>query len=142
MYRETNEPYVFLAADDLAFRAGWFSAAMRVMEQVNGAVAVNDLHNMAGVHVLMARSYVETMGGTGDGIPGVVCCEEYLHAYVDDELRAVAQSRGRWGFAKDAIVEHLHVGAGKAPNDSTYELGGSTMAQGLAMLQSRSHLWS
>src|ERR1039458_968208 len=63
LFNLTTEPQVFLGADDLAFRAGWFQAAMIVMETINGVVAVNDLHNMAGVHFLVSRDFVNTLGG-------------------------------------------------------------------------------
>ena len=140
LFNLTTEPQVFLGADDLAFRAGWFQAAMIVMETINGVVAVNDLHNMAGVHFLVSRDFVNTLGGC-IGEPGIVCHEGYRHAYVDDELRATAMSHGRWGIAKDAVVEHLHPGAGKAPSDEIYRIGEASMSEGLAVFQSRAHLW-
>lgn len=138
----TTEPYVFLGADDLSFRVGWFQAALRVMETIvgGGVVAVNDLHNGAGVHFLVSRGYVNELGGCV-GEPGVVLHEGYQHAYCDDEIRHTAAARGRFAHARDAVVEHLHPGAGKAPSDETYRLGESSMHQGLALFQSRKHLW-
>ena len=114
---------------------------MRVMETVNGVVGINDLHNMAGVHFLVSRDYVNTLGGC-IGEPGVVLHEGYEHTYCDDELRHTAQFHQRWGFATDAVVEHLHPGAGKAPNDPIYDIGHASMSQGLSVFTSRSHLWS
>ena len=140
-FAATKEPYVFLGADDISFRPGWFEAAMIEMHNVHGVVAINDLHNGAGVHFLVERDYVDTLGGTGDGEPGVVLHEGYLHTYCDDELRHVAQSRDRFRFARDAIVEHMHPGAGKAPTDDTYAVGNATMSQGSEVFHERRHLW-
>lgn len=140
LYRATTEPHVFLGADDLSFRAGWFEAALDVMQQVDGVVAVNDLHNRAGVHFLVSRNYVETLGGC-IGEPGVVLHEGYLHAYCDDEMRATAMHHNRWAFAERAVVEHMHPGAGKAHHDETYATGEASMPQGHAVFTSRSHLW-
>ena len=140
-FAATTEPYVFLGADDIRFRTGWFDAAMSEMNHVHGVVAINDLHNGAGVHFLVDRTYVDELGGTGDGEPGVVLHEGYQHTYCDDELRHVAQFRDRFRFAGDAIVEHLHPGAGKAPTDETYAIGNATMGQGSAVFHARRHLW-
>ena len=140
LFRATTEPYVFLAADDLAFRSGWFEAAMRTMSDVDGVVAVNDLHNPAGVHFLVSRNYIDSLGGC-IGEPGVVLHEGYRHAYCDDEFRATAQSRNRWAVAHDSVVEHLHHGAGKSQTDETYALGAASMSQGYHLFLSRAHLW-
>jgi hypothetical protein len=136
------EPYFFTAADDLWFRDHWFEEAMKVMADVDGVVAVNDLHNPNGVHFLISRHYIETKGGVIDEMPGMVACEKYRHAYVDDELRATAKMRKRWGYAEDYIVEHMHVGAMKAPDDDIYQVGLQSMSQGLGVFQSRSKLWT
>src|ERR1022692_5214541 len=40
LYREVNEPIIFAAADDLVFHAGWFEAAMRSMDEMNGCGVV------------------------------------------------------------------------------------------------------
>ena len=140
-FRGSAEPYVMLGADDLSFRPGWFEAAMVQMRQVDGVVAVNDLHNSAGVHFLVSREYVDTLGGTGDGIPGEVMHEGYSHTHCDDEMRHLAQYRNRFAYARDSIVEHLHPGAGKAATDEVYALGNSFMGQGNAVFMSRRHLW-
>jgi glycosyltransferase involved in cell wall biosynthesis len=143
LFRLTTEPYVFLGADDLDFRVGWFQAALRVMETIEGGgiIAINDLHNGNGVHFLVSRRYIDEVGGVMDRPPGTVCCEEYRHQFVDDELRHTAAFRGRFAHAPDSIVEHLHPGAGKAPSDDTYQLGESTFAQGHEMFMRRRHLW-
>ena len=144
LYEMVNESYIFTGADDLNFHPDWFQAAMRAMDRFpnsSGVVAVNDQHNQAGTHFVIARSYIQEFGASGDG-PGTLMCEEYLHQYCDDEARAVAKSHDRWAVASDSIVEHMHVGAGKAPMDETYRIGEATAPQGLSVFQSRVHLWS
>ena len=143
LFNETNEPYVFLGADDLQFHADWFRSAARVMDQMPngfGVVAVNDKHNGAGVHFLVSRRYIMELGGCICE-PGIVLHEGYKHAYCDDELRITARCHGRFDYAKHSVVEHLHVGNGKAPNDSTYILGNASMAQGAEVYKQRAHLW-
>ncbi len=143
LYKIVNEQYIFTGADDLNFHPGWFQAVMRFMDQMQGGgvVAVNDMLNMSGTHFAIARNYIEDFGASGDG-PGIVAHEGYRHTYCDDEIRAMAQKNDKWRFATDAIVEHLHVGAGKAPMDETYALGESTMGQGRELFMSRGHLWA
>lgn len=142
--RITSEPFLMCAADDYAFRLGWLPEMLRVMEQFpnsSGIVFANDLYNAAGTAVMVARSYVDELGGTADAL-GTVFHEGYIHSYCDDELREVAKHRNRCAYARDAIVEHLHVGNGKAPMDDTYRLGEASMSQGLSLFRSRSSLWS
>ena len=142
LYREVNEPYIFCGADDLLFHPGWFHAAMIVMQDIDGVVAVNDLMNSAGVHLLISRNYIETVGAAMGEPLGTVMCEKFAHAYVDDFARRTALHHGRWGYAKESIVEHLHVGNGKAPMDSTYLLGESTMTSGAEMYRSLDYLFN
>ena len=141
LFAASTEPYIFLGADDLSFRPGWFPAARRVADAIDGVVAINDLYSVAGVHFLVTRNYVETVGGCV-GEPGVVLHEGYRHAYCDDELRATATARGRFGYAPDSIIEHLHPGAGKSQTDHVYQIGAASMTQGQAVFTSRTHLWT
>ncbi len=141
--RETTEPYIFTGADDLAFRPGWFEAARIAMDQIpgGGLVGVNDLMNRAGVHFLISREYVTTIGGSLTDPPGVAMHEGFRHAYCDDFARKCAQHRGRWAFADQSIVEHKHCGVGKAPHDEVYAQGESTMGEGMALFQSLNYLF-
>jgi hypothetical protein len=140
-FRSTDEPYVMLAADDLVFRAGWLFAAMELMQDINGVVGINGLLGSEPVHYLVSREYINSVGGTGDGIPGVVLHEGYQHCFCDTEFMRVAQFRDRFAYATESIVEHLHYIPGKAPMDATYALGDSTMSQGSQLFASRQHLW-
>ena len=108
----------------------------------SGVVAVNDLLNQAGVHFLIARTYIEKFGGVLDEPPGVVCHEGYVHSYVDDEIRSTAKFHDRWAYANDAIVEHMHPGVGKSETDETYRIGENSMPQGRELYASRAHLWA
>lgn len=141
LYAETTDPYLLLAADDLAFRPQWLEEAMKVMETLDGVVALNDQYNPAGVHFLVSRNYIETFGGCMDD-SGVVLHEGYRHAYCDDEFRATARARGKWALAHSAVIEHLHVGAGKAPMDETYRIGEAAMPHDFGVFMSRAHLWN
>lgn len=141
LYRASTEPYVLLAADDLAFRPGWFEAARRVADEVDGVAAINDLYSVVGVHFLIKRSYIETMSGCVDE-PNVVLHEGYRHAYCDDELRWTATARGRFGYAPDSVIEHLHPGIGKSQSDHVYRIGAESMTQGAEVFRSRAHLWT
>lgn len=125
-YRGSNEPWLFLGADDLEFHRGWASEALGLANATGaGVIGTNDLGNprvIAGrhsTHPLVSRRYADELG-TIDG-PGAVVYEGYDHQYCDDELVLTAQRRGEWAFAKGAIVEHLHPFFKKAPMDATYE---------------------
>ena len=143
-YRITNESVVFTGADDLRFHPGWFEAVTIAMNQFPngyGVVAVNDQHNRAGVHFAISKRYIDEIGGVIDQPPGVIACEAYRHAYSDDELRSTAMFHNRFVWCESAVVEHMHAGAGKAPNDEVYEIGNASMGPGLTTYQSRAHLW-
>ena len=139
-YELTTEPYVLTAADDLEFRSGWFEAIERAMPNADGVAAVNDLHNMAGVHFVLGKKYIQEFGCID--APGTIAHGGYEHSYVDDEIRATAISHDRWlGVITDSVVEHMHVGRGKAPMDEIYRIGEASMSQGYALYTSRAHLW-
>lgn len=145
LFRATDEPYVFLGADDVLFHPGWLTAAletMRSFDLLGGVVTVEDLHNPRGTLALVARSYIDFFGGTGDGIPGQVIHPGYGHCYSDNELFEVAHSRDRWAYCRESLVEHLHPDAGKGQNDSTYMKGMATIAADTALFHSRRGLWS
>jgi hypothetical protein len=140
MYHHTTEPYLFLCADDVKFHDGWLTAAHRCMTGIDGVVMVNDLHNPRGTLALVSRHYLDTESGCVD-VPGVVCCPFYRHTYVDDELRDVAQSRNRYAYCPESVVEHLHPAAGKGEWDDVYAVGAQSVASDSALYRSRMHLW-
>lgn len=145
-YRESDEPWIFLGADDLCFCDGWASAALAVGEETGaGVVGTNDLGNprvRAGqhsTHPLVRRAYADAEG-TVDG-PGAILCEEYDHQFSDDELVGTAKSRGQWAFARGSEVEHLHPYFGKAKMDETYEKALRGTLSDRALFDQRRRLW-
>lgn len=133
-YEMTTEPWLFIVGDDVEFRFGWLAAAIGAAGDEYHVVGTNDLGNPRviagehGTHLLIRRSYVAQHGASWDG-PGVVCHEGYRHMYVDDEVVTVAQQRGVWISARNAVVEHLHPAWGKGDDDPVYVLGRSHMEQ-------------
>jgi glycosyltransferase involved in cell wall biosynthesis len=126
-FAATDEPFVFLAADDLRFRPGWAEAALATAAQTGaGVVGTNDLGNgrvIAGdhaTHPLVRRDYGRR--GTLDD-PGKLLHEGYWHNFVDDEFIETAKQRGQYAPCPAAVVEHLHPAWGKAPVDETYLRG-------------------
>lgn len=142
--RVTDEPLLFLGADDLHFHPGWLEHATALMTDQVGVVGTNDLCNgrvIAGehsTHSLVARWYQQL--GTIDE-PGKILHEGYPHEYVDDEFVQTAQRRGMYAHAHDAIVEHLHPMVGKAPMDALYAAQRPRMRQGRKVFRQRSSLW-
>lgn len=119
----SDEPWIFLGADDLEFHRGWDRAALKVALATGaGVIGTNDLGNPRvlrgthSTHSLLRRSYAEL--GAFDG--GPILFEGYDHQYPDDELVATAKWRGAWAFAADSEVEHLHPYFKKSPWDETY----------------------
>lgn len=129
-YRHTTEPWLLLVGDDVAFHPGWDTALARAHARTRAAVVgTNDLSPLPSVrsgehscHPLIARAYVDELGASLDG-PRVVCHEGYRHNFVDDEIVTLAKMRHTWGFAHDAVVEHLHPAWDKGIWDDTYRVG-------------------
>jgi glycosyltransferase involved in cell wall biosynthesis len=146
-YRSTDEPFLFMGADDVRFEPGWLTAALRRMDDPKiGIVGTNDLGNarvMSGehaTHVLIRRAYVDRWGTIDER--GKVLCEKYPHEFVDDELVETAKSRDAWTPALDSIVEHLHPNWGKAPSDDLYAGQSRRMMQGRRIYRARRRLWA
>jgi hypothetical protein len=145
-YRDSIEPFLFLAADDLHFHPGWLTEALAVMaDETVGVVGTNDLGNarvVAGqhsTHSLVRRSYVERWGTIDE--PGKILHEGYPHEYVDDEFVQTAMSRRAFRPCLTSIVEHLHPNWGKAPTDPLYEQQHARMRLGRKIYWRRQHLW-
>lgn len=145
-YDTSDEPLIFLGADDLRFHPGWLEAALRALTPGIGVVGTNDLGNrrvIAGdhaTHCVVTRDYVERFGTIDQ--PGQVLHTGYWHEYVDDELVGTAKMRGAWAFAADAVVEHLHPNWNKADSDGLYDQQRARMRDGLRIYQRRRHLWT
>jgi len=122
-------PWIFLAGDDVRFRAGWLDHAEQAAE-ISGAdvVGTNDLANPRvtsgehATHQLIRRRYVADVGASWDG-PGIVCHEGYRHWFVDDEIVNAAKQRDTFAMALGSRVAHLHPAWGTADNDDVYRIG-------------------
>ena len=137
-------PLLFLGADDLDYRPGWFDKAVAHMEQGAEVVGVNDLMDRPrrrrhATHFLMTRDYAERP--LPDGSRGPLF-EGYHHWYCDDELIARATADGVYAYAPDAHVEHLHYLNGKADDDDTYRRGRKHRRADRRTFTERSHLWA
>lgn len=140
----TDEPLILLAADDLRPHAGWLEAARAAMIDGVQVVGLNDLiprpHRLGHTtHFLMTREYAERP--CIDGSPGPLYLG-YSAWRVDDELIATATARGRYVYAEDAIVEHLHPIVGKSPDDPTYQKGRAAARLDGKRFMRRQHLWA
>ncbi len=140
----SDEPYIFLGADDLEFHQGWLEAALRKMRGNIGVVGTNDLGNkrvMRGQHAthsLVARWYAD--GGTIDDKTKLLH-EEYPHEYVDDEFVQTAKKRRAFAFARDSVVEHMHPAWNKGDWDDLYRAQRQRMKVGHKIYLQRRHLW-
>lgn len=146
-FRSTTEPFLFLAADDLRFHAGWDTAALAEFDDPTvGVVGTQDMGNSRvlrgehSTHSMVRRDYIDEFG-TIDG-PGEVLYEGYPHEFVDDEFVETAKWRGAFKFCHNSVVEHLHPLWGKAPSDKTYRGQQHRMRIGRAIYNKRRHRWT
>lgn len=147
-YRLTDEPWLFQAADDVRFHAGWDTAALAVAERTGALViGTQDGHNPSvkagthSTHTLIARSYVDDPGASMDG-PGSVFSDAYGHQFCDTELVAVAKWRGVWAFADGARVTHEHpFWVGRDRMDATYRKGLASSSEDARLFRKRERMW-
>lgn len=144
----TDAPFVLCGADDLRFHAGWDTAALAVAREYDvGVVGTNDLGNsqvVAGqhsTHPLVARCYIDGLGGTFDERPGVVYSDAYSHQCVDTELVELAKARGCYAHAPRSVVEHLHPLWGKAEMGDTYRRALADGASDRELFARRQRAW-
>lgn len=139
----TDEPLLFIGADDLRFQHDWLQAAITKMPAAQ-VVGVNDCirrprRPQHATHFLMTREYAELP--CLDGSPGPLpCC--YTHSFVDDELIATATKRGVYAYAQRSRVKHLHPMCRTADDDDTYRLGRERFRQDARTFARRSRLWA
>lgn len=145
-YAVSEEPLLFLAADDVSFHPGWLTAAAAKLDGSVQVVGTNDLGNPRVIngehstHTLVTRSYCDSPGATADAARTVLH-EGYRHWYCDDELIGVAKRRGAFVSASDSIVEHFHPFFGKAKKDETYRAGESRKKADSRLHSQRSRQW-
>lgn len=148
VYATSSEPFLFLAADDLAFHDRWLAAALELMaDPAVGVVGTQDLApterartGQHATHSLVRRAYVDAFGTIDEA--GKVLHEGYPHEFVDDEFVETAKFRDAWAFCPGSVVEHLHPSWGKAPLDTLYRDQRRRMAEGRRIYQRRRHLWA
>lgn len=144
-YRLTDREWLFLGAQDITFTDGWWERAFEHADSSH-VIATNDKANAQvmrgqfGTHCLVRRSYVDEQGASADG-PGVLIHEGYDHNFVDRELCGLAQMRGVFAFARNAIVLHAHPLWKTAPWDDTYHKALAKFREDQRLFFSRSHLW-
>lgn len=145
-YRNTTEPYMFLAATDLKFHPKWLENAMDRMNSTVHVVGTNDLGNkevMRGrhsTHTLVSREYVDKYGTIDE--PGKVLCEKYYHEYVDNEFVETAMSRNAFDIALNSLVEHMHPFFNKGDWDASYRKWKTRTEFGEELFKRRRPLWT
>lgn len=148
-YDRSHDPWLFTGADDLHFHPGWAETALAAAEATGAAViGTNDLFNpdvLAGTHSthsLVARSYLDHVGGVVDEGPGSFLCEQYRHNYTDTEFIDTARRRGVFTPCLDAVVEHLHPNRGCNPKDATYRRTQKHLERDARLYKRRRMLWA
>lgn len=146
-WQGTEEPFLFVGADDVLFHEGWLEAALGCMEGDVRVVGTNDLGNhyvLSGLHAthyLVDRRYIEDVGGVIDGGPGSFLYT-YDHNYTDAEFVETAQSRGVFAPCLESVVEHLHPAFGKRPEDEVHERTVDKIHDDWATFTERRELWA
>ncbi len=140
----TDEPLVFLGADDLRFEVGWLEAALAAMVDGVQVVGVNDClrrphRPQHATHFLMAREYAERP--CIDGRTGPLC-SAYSHSFCDDELIGTARNREVYAYAPLSHVRHLHPMADPSLDDATYRKGRARFHQDKRLFLRRARLWA
>lgn len=146
-YHRLDGDLLFAGADDVRFHPGWDVEAVRMLDGWAGVVGTSDLMNPyveAGTHAthyLVARWYLDTIGGVVDEGPGSFLCEAYDHNYTDTEFIGTAKARAVFAPCAASVVEHMHFLAGKSPQDDTYARAYAELEADEATYESRKDLW-
>ena len=125
-YRNTTEPFIMCASDDLDFRKGWDKACMDVMkDETIGITGPTDSWTISKTkkhisHLFIRRSYIEKYGGVEDE-KNTIYSSKYIHIMCDIETEQTAMKRNAFKWS-DGFVEHNHWFMGTAEKDATYEL--------------------
>lgn len=146
-YEQSAADWLFCGADDLIFHDGWDTECLAVADDWFGVIGTNDLLNpyvLAGshsTHSLVARRYLDDIGGVVDLGPGSFLPECYDHNFTDTEFIGTAKMRARFRPCLTAVVEHLHVTTGKAPADATHDRSIREYVADDSLYESRRELW-
>lgn len=146
-YETSDADWLFCGADDLVFHDGWDHACLKRDDGWFGVLGTNDLLNpyvLAGchsTHSLVARWYLDDIGGVADIGPGSFLPECYDHNFTDTEFIGTAKMRARFRPCLDSIVEHLHVTTGKAPADATHQRSVRAFHDDDVLYEARREVW-
>jgi len=149
-YRETDEPYLFLGADDIVFVDGWLEAALSALADPGvGVVGTADPYWPLpdhSSHSLVRRRYIEDQSGCMDLRDTVLY--PYWHGFTDHELVGVAKARGVYRYCAESRLEHHHPGwdplgrvRGGATLDGTYRKGNRHHRRDIVTFVDRSEQW-
>ena len=129
--------YIVFAADDLVFSDGWLEESMLKMATLPsgiGLVGFNDGHHNGhdlATHYIIHRQFIiEHMGGR-------LTWPCYQYEMVDRETTERAKRAGRYAWAEDARVRHVHWHDGERERDATDErnIGGQMAARAIYILR-------
>lgn len=145
-FDQTDEEWLFQAADDIRFTPKWDVHALAMALRKNASVVgTNDLGNPSvkrgrhSTHTLIRREYIERWGGTVDG-SGKVFSELYDHQWTDNEFIMTASHRREFVFSRNSIVEHFHPHWGKSDMDATYEKATRSSESDMLLYRERSKM--
>lgn len=147
-YESTSSEWLFCGDDSLDFHYGWDQIALDNYQNTHLVIGINDMNNpgsMTGtgstIH-LVARIYLDNIGGVIDSGPGSFLNEQYHHYWTDTEFIETAKSRGYFIGCLNAYAQHLHWASGTAPVDDTTHKNEAHIPEDQAIYNSRVHLWS
>lgn len=148
-YEHTTGDHLFCGADDLRFHPGWAEHAIATMNALPHlrVVGTNDLLNpyvqegTHATHSLVARRYLDEVGGVIDAGPGSFLNPMYDHQFTDTEFIGTAKARAVFAPCAASVVEHMHFLAGKSPQDDTYARAYAELEADEATYESRKDLW-
>ena len=146
-YGAGDADFLFAGADDLIFHPGWDEACLARFDGWCGVVGTNDLLNpfvLAGAHSthsMVARWYLDDIGGVVDLGPGSFLPEMYDHNFSDTEFIGTAKMRARFRPCLEAVVEHVHVSTGRAPADATHQRSMRAFYSDAELYEDRRELW-
>lgn len=146
IYEATDEPIFLWGNDDFHFLENWDEKPLEMMQDENiGVLGLHDGNPKTGFTAiaLVRRKYIEEESGVVD-MPNRVLYP-YNHNFVDNELTATAQSRGKWAACNAPCIEHQHPSftwLGDFPTDDTYKKNDSKFIEDAETYNDRIHLWS
>lgn len=109
-----------LAADDISWpEEGWIPHLISLVKPgVTDFIGFNDGHRDgwtdSTAHFLATRQHCQEVQG------GVFLCPHYLHYGCDNEAADKARGSGRFHWAEDILLDHMHPQWGTAEPDPTY----------------------